>query len=46
MSWGPAQIKERGLRLLEFMEGRWKFKFKSNEERERLLFIDASNGRE
>jgi hypothetical protein len=39
-SWGPLQIRERGIQLLRFMEIRWGFRFKNNEERERLLFLD------
>ncbi len=40
-SWGPDQIRDRGIQLLQFMETRWGFKFKSDEERERLLFLKA-----
>ena len=40
-AWGPQQIRERGNKLLKFMESRWDFKFKSNEERELLLFLDT-----
>jgi Protein of unknown function (DUF1524) len=39
-SWGPDEIKARGIKLLKFMEKRWDFKFKSNEEREKLLFLN------
>jgi hypothetical protein len=38
-SWGPDQIKARGTKLLKFMEGRWGFKFKSDKERGKLLFL-------
>lgn len=38
--WGPDQIRERGLHLLRFMEKRWDFRFKDDEEREKLLFIN------
>lgn len=38
-SWGPIEIKTRGQKLLEFMEGRWDFKF-SVSDREKLLFLD------
>lgn len=38
--WGPEQIRERGLRLLQFMEMRWGFRFKSDDEREELLFLN------
>lgn len=39
-NWGPAQIKERGLKLLEFMERRWKIKF--GHDREKFLFLPAN----
>lgn len=38
-TWGPDQIKFRGIRLLKFMEDRWDFRIKSDEERESLLFL-------
>lgn len=38
-TWGPKQIYERGIKLLSFMEKRWDFKFKSDEEKEELLFV-------
>lgn len=39
-SWGPAQILERGLKLLSFMEVRWDFKFGSDGDRKKMLFLD------
>lgn len=39
-SWGPDQIKARGIKLLKFMEERWNFRFKNDEEREKLLFLN------
>jgi hypothetical protein len=42
--WGPAEIRERGLRLLRFMEKRWDFQFADDESRESLLFIESHNG--
>jgi len=39
VSWGPDQIKARGVKLLKFMEDRWNFRFKNDEEREKLLFL-------
>lgn len=36
--WGPDQIRERGLKLLRFMERRWHFSLQSN-DREKLLFL-------
>jgi hypothetical protein len=41
-SWGPEEIRERGLRLLRFMEGRWSFKFQSDEDREKLLYLPSA----
>ncbi len=38
--WTPETIKERGLKLLSFMESRWNLKFISEEDKLRLLFID------
>ncbi len=37
--WTPDKIKERGLRLLDFMENRWAFRFKDKETKEKLLFL-------
>jgi hypothetical protein len=37
--WGPDQIRERGLRLLHFMEDRWEFRIR-DDEREELLFLE------
>ena len=39
--WGSKQIYERGIQLLSFMEERWDFKFKNDEEKEELLFLDT-----
>tara|TARA_R110002096_G_scaffold233047_2_gene423012 strand:+ start:19354 stop:21456 length:2103 start_codon:yes stop_codon:yes gene_type:complete len=36
--WGPEQIRERGIRLLRFMEERWDIRLKDG-EREPLLFL-------
>jgi len=44
--WGPKQIYERGIKLLSFMEKRWDFKFKNDEEKAELLFIDYSEAEE
>jgi len=38
-TWGPQQIKDRGDRLLKFMEQRWNFRFKNDGDRERMLFL-------
>ncbi len=40
-NWGPYEIRDRGLRLLRFMETRWGFKFKDDGERESLLFLSS-----
>jgi hypothetical protein len=39
LTWGPEQIRTRGLQLLKFMEERWQFRFKNEDEREKLLFL-------
>ena len=41
--WSPVQIKERGLKLLLFMEDRWKIKFKSYDEKENILFLQSGD---
>jgi uncharacterized protein with ParB-like and HNH nuclease domain len=38
--WGPVQIYTRGLQLLAFMETRWGFQFKNDDERKKLLFLN------
>ena len=38
--WGPDEIRERGIRLLKFMEKRWDISFGDDESREKLLFLD------
>lgn len=37
--WGPDEIRERGLRMLKFMEKRWDIRFLDDRTREKLLFI-------
>ncbi len=44
--WGPAEIRERGLKLLRFMERRWGICFENDEKREKLLFIGPSDTEE
>ncbi len=39
--WGPDEIRERGLKLLRFMETRWDFCFQSDDDREELLFLKS-----
>ncbi len=41
--WSPMQIKERGLKLLLFMENRWRIKFKNSEEKEEILFLKSGD---
>lgn len=38
--WNPEKILERGKKLLEFMEKRWNLKFKSDEAKIDLLFLN------
>lgn len=40
-SWGPEEIRNRGIGLLSFMGTRWGFEFQSDDEREKLLFLKA-----
>ena len=40
-TWGPAEILERGLKLLAFMEERWNFKFPHNYNLEKLLHLEV-----
>lgn len=35
--WGPDEIKNRGLTLIEFIENEWQFKFKNEEDK--LIFL-------
>lgn len=37
--WGPDEIRERGDRLLRFMQKRWDIRFADDKAREELLFI-------
>ena len=43
-SWGPEQIRERGIRLLQFMGARWDLKFRSEADLEELLFLNFEEG--
>ena len=38
-SWGPEQVKERGMKLLTFMAQRWGFIFKNDAEKENILYL-------
>ena len=44
--WGPSEIRERGIRLLKFMEKRWNIQFTDDQARENLLFIGTADGEE
>lgn len=41
--WDPTKIVERGLKMLNFMEKRWGIKFKDEEDKRTLLFLDAND---
>ncbi|MFC2002984.1 hypothetical protein ACFLV4_03450 [Chloroflexota bacterium] len=38
-SWGPRQVKKRGMKLLDFMAQRWDFTFQNDAKKEKLLFL-------
>ena len=44
--WGPDEIRERGIRLIRFMEKRWDIRFANDQAREKLLFIGSVDGEE
>ncbi|MYA37197.1 MAG: DUF262 domain-containing protein [Gammaproteobacteria bacterium] len=44
--WGPNEIRERGTRLIRFMEKRWDICFADDQAREKMLFIDSVDGEE
>ena len=39
-SWGPDEIRHRGLRLLTFMEHRWRIRFRDESDKVEMLFLD------
>ena len=39
-NWSATEIKERGMKLLSFMEKRWGIQFKDEAHKEKLLFLD------
>lgn len=41
--WKPATIEERGIQLLSFMEKRWDIKFKDEQDKKSLLFLDTKD---
>ena len=44
--WGPNEIRERGMRLIRFMEKRWDISFENDQVREALLFIGSIDDEE
>lgn len=42
-NWGPDEIRERGLKLLRFLESRWNIDFGSDEDRLKLLFLSFAD---
>ncbi len=44
--WGPDEIRERGMRLIRFMEKRWDICFADDQAREKMLFIGSVDGEE
>jgi uncharacterized protein DUF262/uncharacterized protein DUF1524 len=40
VTWGPNEVRERGLRLVRFIERRWNLSLRDDKERESLLFLD------
>lgn len=39
-AWGSQQIYDRGTQLLSFMEKRWDFNYKNDEDKKEILFLD------
>jgi hypothetical protein len=37
--WGPDKIRERGMKLLKFMEKRWRVRFESEDVKRSVLFL-------
>jgi len=37
--WGPKEVRQRGIRILKFMESRWAFTLR-DDDRNKLLFLD------
>ena len=40
-SWTPNEIKQRGLKLLSFMEKRWGIEFQDEDEKAKILFLSS-----
>ena len=45
-TWGPEEIRRRGMKLLTFFEKRWEVPFRSEEEKERLLMLPVNSSPE
>lgn len=43
--WGPIEIRERGAKLLKFMEKRRDIRFEDDQAWEKLLFLDTTDGK-
>nr|QNO49112.1 hypothetical protein CPECMPGB_00032 [Methanosarcinales archaeon ANME-2c ERB4]QNO49149.1 hypothetical protein DBBAIPCH_00032 [Methanosarcinales archaeon ANME-2c ERB4] len=44
VQWGPEQVRDRGRKLLSFMEKRWDVRFQNDADKERLLFLSSEPG--
>jgi len=42
--WGPEQVRDRGMKLLSFMEKHWDVRFRNDADKERLLFLSSEPG--
>jgi len=42
--WGSEQVRDRGRKLLSFMEKRWDVRFRNDADKERLLFLSYELG--
>ncbi|MBU1855081.1 MAG: DUF262 domain-containing HNH endonuclease family protein [Nanoarchaeota archaeon] len=45
-NWTPQIIQDRGIKLLDFMEKRWNFKFKNEQIKTDILFLKLTNHEE
>ena len=41
-TWGPAEIRARGMKMLRFLEQRWDIRFQNESDMEKLLFLEPS----
>ena len=44
--WGPEQVRNRGMKLLSFLESRWGVRFRNDADKERLLFLTSESDRD